>query len=1110
MKNYRLIFISTNCNNKIQKLAPAHGLRLFPLVGLCHFSFFILLLPIIQLIFVRTNALVQSHTYLASSEGESILNLPDDQQVLAIASQKRLLAIASNENIYVFSNTLNSTDTKGYEELLKIPLNSNESITDLQILAAQRILLFCFFSFCRICQIPVDSTSSSPNVNCTTRNFQQTESLRAVLSPENRLFVRTIYSSNSASILAINKTQTLAAHDYSEISEQRVVSSFHSGQFVYFIGSAKRVDLPYQLEAEKLRYRTDVRMTRVCQDDTSQLGDGKSLESRMELVLSCDGLDNSLHNHANQRAIAASTSTDGKTLLVVIERDEINNEDDIESQRTFVCRFSVEELENAFEQLWSTCQKVESTKWQTKQCEGVMHDPQCFMFSWELEERLPLCRRFAQGGLGNCQLNSTKSLVYRAGWLENFNATLGTLITELPIEPEAKIVAVEEVEDALLLGFQNGTIQRVVANIATIVEGQQQYHVTTLWNITLENNQFSPLGMILDENNHLIFANKNKVRKLDLSCPTMYPQCDDIAWNDPLNCIWCAFPNETGLTITKEQMLEMCQSRGGFALDTCPPLVNEVTREESGTLTIWGKRLNTMKNLNISFCRKPCTIDKQLPDTIRCKMNLPFGHCKTLSLEGIFGSTNNFTIIHDLSKQHNQISDGKIHPSYVMRAILVILAVVLISIALVVIYCSLYPKYAKRLIDLAFFRSGNNRDTGYNPIPPPTETLRPSTFDPHTFGLALGNCAHSNQNSFVSGGDDGSPIVMLADGSRLDLRTFECIGEGYFSKVCRALCRYQKEKGVTETKRVAVKIIKSATAIEEVKLEVDTLKKCKHPNIVQYIDHFITDEMRLIHIVLEYMGGGDLHNFLIDRKNMPTIGDAFSYIIQIAKGMAYLASQRIVHRDLAARNCMLDTSKRVVKVTDFGLSRALTRSKLYGENDENYVYIYVSGNQQQKLPYRWTAIECFREDPLFSEKTDVWAFGVLIWEIFARHIEPYENMKSIEVKKFLEAGERLECPKHCPEPLYELMLFCWDEDQLKRPNFDEIYLQLESIFDELMKNASESMNCQYESLNDSEYETPITTKQNLPPTQLSSYSHSGLSSTSTTRVVDDLNNSTAI
>lgn len=1001
---------------------------------------------------------------------------------------------------------MNSTDTKGYEEQLKIPLESSESITDLQILVDQRILLFCFSSSCRLCQIPINSTSSSSEGHCTIRHFEHVQSLRAVLSPENRLFVRAIHSANNASILAIDKTlETLAANDYVDILEHRVVASFHSGSFAYFIGSAKRADLPYQLlEAGKFKYRTDVRITRVCQNDTSQLGDGKSLESRMELVLSCEGLDNSLHNNANQRAIAASISADRNTLLVVIERDETDNEDDWENKHTLVCRFSIKELENAFERLWSTCQQVESTKWQIKQCEEVMRDPQCFMFSWELDERLPLCRRFGQGGIGNCQLNSTKSLIYRSGWLENFNATLGTLISELKLEPEAKVVVVAEVEKALLLGFQNGTIQRV-ANIATIVEGQQQYQSTALWNITLENDQFGPFGMILDENNYLIFANKNKVHKLYLNCPTMYPQCEDIAWKDPLNCNWCAFPNETGLTMTKEQISEMCQSRGGFPLETCPPLVVEVTREESGTLTIWGKRLDTLKNLSISFCGKPCTVDKQLPDTTRCKMNLPFGHCKTLLLEGRFHSANNFTIIHDLSKQHNQISDGKIHPSYVMRAILVILAVVLISVALVVIYCSLYPKYAKRLIDLAFFRSGNNRDIGYNPIPPPTEPLRP--FDSHTLGLALGGCARSNQNSFAPGGDD-VPIVMLADGAQLDLRTFECIGEGYFSKVCRALCHYQIEKGGIETKHVAVKIIKNATSMEEVKLEVDTVSKCRHPNIVQYIDHFITDEMRFIHIVLEYMGGGDLHNFLIDRTNMPTIGDAFSYIVQIARGMAYLASQRIVHRDLAARNCMLDTDKRVAKVTDFGLSRALTRSKLYGENDENYVYIYVSGNQQQKLPYRWTAIECFGEDPLFSEKTDVWAFGVLIWEIFARHKEPYGNMKSIEVKKFLEAGERLERTKHCPEPLYDLMLICWDGDQTRRPNFDEICIQVEDIFEELMANDSESMNCQYESLNDSEYEAPI--KQNVPCTQLSSYSSSGLSSTSTTRVVDDVNNSTAI
>jgi len=104
---------------------------------------------------------------------------------------------------------------------------------------------------------------------------------------------------------------------------------------------------------------------------------------------------------------------------------------------------------------------------------------------------------------------------------------------------------------------------------------------------------------------------------------------------------------------------------------------------------------------------------------------------------------------------------------------------------------------------------------------------------------------------------------------------------------------------------------------------------------------------------------------------MPTIGDAFSYILQIADGMGYLTEQRIVHRDLAARNCMLDADYQIVKITDFGLSRVLTKSKLMGEEnsggEENYVYIYLSGNQQQQLPYRWTAIECFCADPLVRE-----------------------------------------------------------------------------------------------------------------------------------------------
>lgn len=100
---------------------------------------------------------------------------------------------------------------------------------------------------------------------------------------------------------------------------------------------------------------------------------------------------------------------------------------------------------------------------------------------------------------------------------------------------------------------------------------------------------------------------------------------------------------------------------------------------------------------------------------------------------------------------------------------------------------------------------------------------------------------------------------------KLDQSSLECIGEGYFSKVCRAICR----KGTEDEKGyfVAVKIIKNSTSMAEIQQEVALISKCQHPNIVQYIDHFISD-LCLIHIVIEYMGGGDLHRFLINWKNV--------------------------------------------------------------------------------------------------------------------------------------------------------------------------------------------------------------------------------------------------
>jgi hypothetical protein len=167
-------------------------------------------------------------------------------------------------------------------------------------------------------------------------------------------------------------------------------------------------------------------------------------------------------------------------------------------------------------------------------------------------------------------------------------------------------------------------------------------------------------------------------------------------------------------------------------------------------------------------------------------------------------------------------------------------------------------------------------DNGYNPIPP-TEQLR------DYFGRRLSShIGHHKQNSSsYPFAELESLMVPLGNGTlvsecahsfsqlflqiQLNMGTFTLIGEGHFSKVCRALCLRSPEEEHGEF--VAVKIIKHSSSIKEIEDEVRVMCGCDHPNIVKYIDHFV-DHMQLINIVMEYMGGGDLHNYLRDGRNV--------------------------------------------------------------------------------------------------------------------------------------------------------------------------------------------------------------------------------------------------
>ncbi|CAL2046362.1 unnamed protein product [Caenorhabditis brenneri] len=209
----------------------------------------------------------------------------------------------------------------------------------------------------------------------------------------------------------------------------------------------------------------------------------------------------------------------------------------------------------------------------------------------------------------------------------------------------------------------------------------------------------------------------------------------------------------------------------------------------------------------------------------------------------------------------------------------------------------------------------------------------------------------------------------------------------------------------------------------------------RHPNIIGFMGA-VTVNARSTLLVLEYADCRNLLDFLRVRRDIfknqllsDDLGalntlDLVSYAFQIANGMKYLASIMCVHRDLALRNCLV-THNKTIRVADFGLAR---------EQKNEYYRMRTDPG----LPYNWMPIESMKDFDAnimtkFNEKTDVWSFGVCLYELFTLGDRPYENVDN--VSKFLDSGKRLSEPEYCPTEIYELMEKCWDRDPLLRPNF---------------------------------------------------------------------------
>ncbi|NXW47713.1 BMX kinase, partial [Nyctiprogne leucopyga] len=221
---------------------------------------------------------------------------------------------------------------------------------------------------------------------------------------------------------------------------------------------------------------------------------------------------------------------------------------------------------------------------------------------------------------------------------------------------------------------------------------------------------------------------------------------------------------------------------------------------------------------------------------------------------------------------------------------------------------------------------------------------------------------------------------------------------------------------------VAIKMIKEgATSEDQFIEEAQTMMKLNHPKLVRL--YGVCSKSYPIYLVTEYMPNGCLLSYLKSHGKELQPLQLLEICYDVCDAMAFLESCQFIHRDLAARNCLVD-SNLIVKVSDFGLTR-------YVLDD---LYISSLGT---KFPVKWSAPEVFRHTK-FSSKSDVWAFGILMWEVFTLGKQPYELYDNMQVIEKVSQGYRLYRPQLVSDIIYQIMYNCWHELPEKRPAFYQL------------------------------------------------------------------------
>ncbi|KAM7434861.1 hypothetical protein ABFA07_015132 [Porites harrisoni] len=275
--------------------------------------------------------------------------------------------------------------------------------------------------------------------------------------------------------------------------------------------------------------------------------------------------------------------------------------------------------------------------------------------------------------------------------------------------------------------------------------------------------------------------------------------------------------------------------------------------------------------------------------------------------------------------------------------------------------------------------------------------------------------------------------------SRRQVNIVKVIGKGAFSQVAKATVNDMR--GSQDNLTVAVKMLKAnapASDKKDLLSELEVMKKLKpHPHVIKLLGCVTETEPLLV--LIEYVPYGDLLGYLRKSRGLNdtyfkdpdmkpqtnlTAEQLMKFAWQVADGMCYLSSKKIIHRDLAARNVLVGEEEKC-KVTDFGMARDVHQEDIYNKTSRG------------RPPVKWTAYESLMYGT-YTTQSDVWSYGVVLYEILTVGGSPYPDINARKIAQKLQEGYRMPKPKHVEIKLYQIMLDCWRENPVDRPTFERL------------------------------------------------------------------------